>query len=212
MKTFVKVILWILGFFLVFQVLMRIFRKTIHFPAPAFMGKFLDSKWRRTVQPPQQIIQRSGFQPGMKVLEVGCGSGCYTTFVARAVGGNGEVYALDIQPGMLEQLQKKLAQPEYSDIQNIHLVEHSAYELPFEDETFDIVYFITVLQEIPDAVQALREARRVLKQGGIAAVTEMLPDPDYVPASITARMGEKAGLTLDQSLGNLWTYTVRLKK
>ena len=65
MKTFVNVILWIFGFLLVFQVLIRIFRKTIHFPAPAFIGKFLDSKWRRTVQPPQQIIQRSGFQPGI---------------------------------------------------------------------------------------------------------------------------------------------------
>jgi len=209
MKTFVNVILWIFGFLLVFQVLIRIFRKTIHFPAPAFIGKFLDSKWRRTVQPPQQIIQRSGFQPGMKVLEVGCGSGCYTTFVARAVG---EVYALDIQPEMLEQLRKKLSRPEFSDIQNVHLIEHSAYDLPFEDESFDIVYFITVLQEIPDAIQALREARRVLKQAGIVTVTELLPDPDYVPASITARMGERAGLTFDQSLGNLWTYTVRLKK
>jgi ubiquinone/menaquinone biosynthesis C-methylase UbiE len=212
MKTFMKVIMWIFGFFLVYQVLLRIFRKTIHFPAPAFIGKFLDSKWRRMVQPPQQIIQRSGFRPGMKVLEVGCGSGCYTTFVARAVGGDGEVYALDIQSEMLEQLRKKLSHPEFSDIQNIHLVEHSAYDLPFENETFDIVYFITVLQEIPDAIQALREAKRVLKQGGFVAVTELLPDPDYVPAFITARMGEKAGLSLDQSLGNLWTYTVRLKK
>jgi ubiquinone/menaquinone biosynthesis C-methylase UbiE len=212
MKIFAQIILWILSIFIIFQILIRIFRKTIHFPAPAFMGKFLDSKWRRTVQPPEQIIQRSGFRPGMKVLEVGCGSGCYTTFVARAVGGDGEVYALDIQPGMLEQLRKKLSRPEFSDIKNIHLVEHSAYDLPFENETFDIVYFITVLQEIPDAIQALKEARRVLKKGGVAAVTEMLPDPDYVPASFTARMGEKAGLILDQSPGNLWTYTVRLKK
>ena len=91
------VLLTILGVFTLWQIVIRIARKVWHFPAPAFIGYFLDSDLRRAMQPPEQIIERSGVRAGMKVLEIGCGSGGYTTFVARAVGPEGEVAALDIQ-------------------------------------------------------------------------------------------------------------------
>jgi ubiquinone/menaquinone biosynthesis C-methylase UbiE len=55
------------------------------------------------MQPPSKLIGISGVKEGMKVLEVGCGSGAFTTFVARAVGREGQVFALDIQPEMLKQ-------------------------------------------------------------------------------------------------------------
>ncbi|AKB34259.1 2-heptaprenyl-1,4-naphthoquinone methyltransferase [Methanosarcina siciliae HI350] len=74
------------------------------------------------------MISLSGIKEGMHVLEVGCGSGAFTTFVARTVGIKGEVYALDIQPGMLMQLKEKLSRPENRDIRNIKLYqEHQAY-------------------------------------------------------------------------------------
>jgi ubiquinone/menaquinone biosynthesis C-methylase UbiE len=202
----------ILAFFFVWQLVIRVARKLYHFPVPAVVGRYLDSDVRRRMQPPGPIIERSGFRPGMRVLEVGCGSGSYTTFVARAVGPEGEVFALDIQPEMLAQIQAKLEKPENRDITNIRLVEHSAYNLPFEDDHFDLVYMITVLQEIPDRRQALSEIHRVLKPEGRLAVTEFLPDPDYVPAASTIRQCASAGFALDALLGNAWTYTARFRK
>ena len=74
------------------------------------------------------------------LLEVGCGSGAYTLHVARAVGERGQVHALDIQAAMLRQLEAKLARPENQDIRNVRLVERSAYDLPFEDGTLDLVF------------------------------------------------------------------------
>jgi len=205
-----KTILWILLIFAVWQFLIRIVRKLFHFPAPAFIGRFLDSDYRRRVQPPAPLIKRSGFKPGMRVLEIGCGSGAYTTFVARAVGPGGTVEALDIQPAMLAQLEKKLALPENSDITNINTHEASAYELPFEDGSIDLVYLITVLFEIPDRNKALAEIQRVLKPGGILAVTEFLPDPDYPLRKTVTRLGTETGFEVDEIEGNFWTYTVRL--
>lgn len=199
-------------FFLVYQVLLRLLRRVYDFPAPAFIGRFLDSDFRRKMQPPDMVIQRSGIKPGMKVLEVGCGSGAFTVAIARVVGCEGEVHALDVQPGMLDQLRRKLARTENVDIRNIHLHQESAYDLPFTDNTFDVVYFITVLQEIPDPVKALQEAGRVLKGNGVIAVSEWLTDPDYVLATTTLRLGQKAGLKHDHTFGNLWTYTVRMHK
>jgi ubiquinone/menaquinone biosynthesis C-methylase UbiE len=207
-----KIILYIIGIFLVWQILFRLIRKTIPFPAPAFIGIFLDSDYRRKLQPPVGIIEGSGIKTGQRVLEIGCGSGGFTTFVARAVGPTGQVEALDIQPAMLSQLEKKLALPENKDIQNITLHQASAYELPFEDEVLDLVYLITVLPEIPDQSRALEEIRRVLKPGGILAVSELLMDPDYPLKETTARRCEKAGFQLEGFYGNFWTYTVRLSK
>ena len=84
--TVIKVVLIvILGLLFMHQVVMRIVRKLVHFPAPAFIGRGLDSNYRRKLQPPDKIIRRSGIKEDMHVLEVGCGSGAYTTFVARNI-------------------------------------------------------------------------------------------------------------------------------
>ena len=81
----IKTVLIALGAILLYQVLIRIIRKLYHFPAPAFIGRFLDSDFRRWVQPPDKLIKRSGIKPGMTVMDLGCGSGAFTPFVARAV-------------------------------------------------------------------------------------------------------------------------------
>lgn len=210
--TALKVILIVISSLLLCLAVIRTVRKLWHFPAPAFFGGFLDSDLRRWRQPPDKIIERSGIKRGMTVLDLGCGSGAFTTFVARAVGKQGKVYAVDIQPKMLQQLERKLAKPENQDIKNIELKQASAYELPFENGTLDLVYMVTVLQEIPDRGKTLREIRRVLRPGGILAVSELLPDPDYPLPSTTIKICQHEGFILDELSGNLWNYTVRFKK
>jgi len=210
--TALKVILIVLGAILLWLALLRIIKKFYHRPAPAFIGRGLDSNIRRWVQPPGKIIERSGIEQGMTVLDLGCGSGAFTFFVARAVGEWGKVYAVDIQPAMLKQLERKLARPENQDIKNIEPKQASAYDLPFEDGSIDLVYMVTVLQEIPDRSRALREISRVLKPGGILAVTEFLPDPDYPWRSTVIKICQREGFILDANLGNLWNYTVRFRK
>lgn len=192
--------------------LMRIVRRFIKFPAPAIMGRLLDSAWRLKLYPPAILIERSGIKDGMHVLEMGCGSGAYTPSVARAVGAGGKVAALDIQENMIAQLERKLKRPENRDIENIKTYVHSAYDLPFDDGVLDLVYTIAVLQEIPDKQRALKEVRRVLKPGGVLAVTELFQDPDYPLRSTTIRDGASAGFEVQASLGNFWYYTIRFKK
>lgn len=202
----------ILGLFALYQVIIRIFRKLFHFPAPAFMGQFLDSDFRRKLQPADKVIERSGIKRGMRVLEVGCGSGAFTTFVARAVSDKGTVHAVDIEPKMLEQLENKLNRPENQDIKNIQITESNAYKLPFENDFFDRACMITVLQEIPDRHRALQEIKRVLRPGGVLAVTEFLPDSDYPLKSTTIKAVKKTGFALDEVMGNFWNYTARFIK
>jgi ubiquinone/menaquinone biosynthesis C-methylase UbiE len=212
MKIVLTVILCILAFPIFWVTVAKIVRKLVHFPAPAFIGRLLDSGYRRRIQPPEQLIERSGIKKGMQVLDLGCGSGAFTTFLARAVGEKGKVYALDIQADMLKQLERKLSKPENKDIKNIKLIEGNAYELPFDDGSLDLVNMVTVLQEIPDRNKALHEVKRVLKPGGLFAVTELFPDPDYPWKSTTVKLGNGAGFVVDDVSGNFFNYTVRFRK
>ena len=193
-------------------VVVRIIRKQWHFPAPAFIGRFLDIPQRRLMQPPSKLIERSGIKQGMRVLDLGCGSGAFTTYVARAVGEKGKVYALDVQPAMLKQLKRKLAKEQNRDIKNVELKLADAYALPFEDSSLDVVYMAAVFMEIPHRPRALKEIWRVLKPGAFLAITEFMPDPDYPWRSTIIKICQKEGYTLDANLGNLWNYTLRFKK
>ncbi len=206
--TTLKIILIVLGV----VVLLRVIEKLYPVPAPASIGRFLDSSLRRWFQPPDKIIERSGIKPGMTVMDLGCGSGAFTTFVARAVGEQGKVYAVDLQPAMLRQLERKLSKAENQDIKNIELKQASAYDLPFEDASLDLIYMVTVLPEIPDRGRALREIRRVLKPDGILAVTEFLVDTDYPRRSATIKLCQNEGFALNANLGSFWNYTIRFKK
>jgi len=206
------IIACIFAFVLLWLTLVKVIRRMFKFPAPAFIGRILDSNDRRRQQPPQKVIERSGIKEGMQVLEIGCGSGAFTTFVAREAGPSGKVYALDIEPKMLAQLKAKLSRPENQDIKNIELINKSAYDLPFPDGSLDAVYMVTVFQEIPDRDRALNEIKRVLKPGGLLGITELFPDPDYPLKSTTIKQVTAQGLLLDGSGGNFWNYTVRFRK
>lgn len=212
LKIVLIVIVVILAFPILWLSVAKLIRKMFRFPAPAFIGRLLDSGYRRRIQPPAQLIERSGIKKGMQVLDLGCGSGAFTPLIARAVGKKGKVYALDIQAGMLQQLENKLSRPENKDIKNTKLIEGNAYALPFEDSSLHVVNMVTVLQEIPDRNRALHEVKRVLKHGGFLAVTELFPDPDYPWKSTTIKLGQGAGFMADKVSGNFFNYTVRFKK
>jgi ubiquinone/menaquinone biosynthesis C-methylase UbiE len=207
-----QIILLVLACIVVYQLLIRLVRRFAKFPAPAFIGGLLDSGFRRRCEPPQQVIERSGIKPGMQVLEIGCGSGAFTIDVARVVGEKGKVFALDIEEKMLAQLQKKLSRPENQDVKNIEQVNKSAYELPFSDGSLDVVYMVTVFQEIPDKNRTLAEVKRVLKPDGILAISEWFFDPDYPLKSTTVKQATKAGFKPDKISGNWWHYTARFIK
>jgi ubiquinone/menaquinone biosynthesis C-methylase UbiE len=204
----------ILALLFLMQFAARIVTKVFGYksPAPPFFGPLLDSDLRRAFQDPRGIMERSGIRENMRVLEVGCGSGAFTALVARRILPDGTEYALDVQPEMLTQLESKLARKENSDIHNVMLVHSDAARMPFHNDFFDLVFMVSVLQQIGAPQAALAEIRRVLKPGGILAVTEIFLDPYYAFRSTTAAAGRAAGFTVEAVLGSAWHYTIRFRK
>ncbi len=190
----------------------RLLRKLHRLPAPACIGSLLDSWLRKLVQPPATVIRRSGIARGMRVLEIGCGSGAFTTGAARTTGPSGSVCALDVQPRMLRRLQDKIRKAVGGSLSSISSVQARAGSLPFKGTSLDLVFLVAVLQEVPDRIAALREVSRVLRAGGVLAVTEFLPDPDYPLKSTTVDLCRRAGFLLEQVQGSFWNYTARFTK
>ena len=188
-------------------ILVRIVRHFVKFPAPAFIGRGLDSPFRKAMQSPEVLARRADIRPGMTVLEVGCGPGTFTTMAALCARP-GVVHAVDIQPQMIAQLEAKLAREGVSNVMP-HVA--SAYELPLDDTSVDRAYLVTVLAEIPDHVRALREIRRVLKPDGLLAVSEFLPDPDYPRRSTVIGWCRAAGFELVGRAGGLLEYTLTFR-
>lgn len=195
--------------FIVLHTIVRIIRHFYKFPMPEFMADLVDHPLRRRFQPPDETAMRHGLEAGMRVLEVGPGSGTYTMAAARRVGPQGKLVTVDIEPKMIERVERK-AQTE--GVTNIEARVADVYDLPFEDATFDVVYMIAVIGEIPDPGRAMREFHRVLTQVGTLVFSELLLDPDYPLTGTLIRLASSAGFRLRDRIGNAFYYTLILEK
>jgi ubiquinone/menaquinone biosynthesis C-methylase UbiE len=201
-RTF-KLFSRVLAIFVIYQAVLRLVRRYWHFPAPAFLSTVLNSRWRRTIQPPGDLMSWLGVRPGMHVLEIGPGPGTFTLEAARRVGPEGKVTAVEIAPEMLARLAENSRR---AGIENIDAQLSSAYQLPVADHSVDRVFLVTVLAEVPDRRRALGEIWRVLKPGGKLGVGELLPDPDFPLPQTVASWCREAGFQLVDLRGNAIHY------
>jgi len=99
-----------------------------------------------------------------RALEIGSGTGYFSLNLLRA-GVIGEAVATDISPGMLRRLERSAAGQGLP----VETAACEASELPFEDDSFDLVFGHAVLHHLPDLNAAFGEFRRVLRPGGVVA-------------------------------------------
>jgi len=154
-------------------------------------------------------LNRIGFRPGQRVLEVGPGPGRLLIPAARRVLPNGEVAGLDIQPGMIERLRTRALRAGVSNLTPV-LGDVTTVDLP--PARFDVVYLCAVLGEIPDRLTALRRCYTWVKPGGVLSITEIVLDPDYQSKSTVRHLAEDAGFTLRELRGSWLLFTANFVK
>jgi SAM-dependent methyltransferase len=116
----------------------------------------------------EEFVARMGLRPGMRILDVACGTGNQSIPAART---GADVTGLDIAPNLLEQARKRAE----AEKLKIRFVEADAEQLPGEAAQFDVVYSMFGAMFAPRPKLVASEMVRVCKPGGLIAMGNWTP-------------------------------------
>jgi SAM-dependent methyltransferase len=118
----------------------------------------------------QSLLRRAGLREGLRVVEIGCGSGNVACWLADEVGPRGSVVGIDNSPAQVEQARQ---QAEARGMSNVEFRVGDANAPGLAEGTFDLAYARLVLMHLANPGQALEAMRRLVRPGGCVACEEM---------------------------------------
>jgi ubiquinone/menaquinone biosynthesis C-methylase UbiE len=136
----------------------------------------LNDPERRTWLPPAEVIASLDLRPGMVVADIGAGTGYFAIPLAQAVGPTGRVYAVDLQPEMLDLL--RAAMPQGAPIE---LVSADASRITLPTASVDLCFTANVWHELDDRAAVLAEFARLLRPAGRLAILDWRADVAQPP-------------------------------
>ena len=141
-------------------------------------ASWLERNEREREEDPDLAIRLLKIQKGSTVADVGAGSGYITLKLARAVGSMGTVYANDIQPGMLDLLQKNVTKAKVANVMPI-LGTIDDPKLPAD--SIDLAIMVDVYHEFSQPQKMLQHLRDSLKANGRLVLLEYRAEDPNVP-------------------------------
>ena len=117
----------------------------------------------------RDLLEMCNLAPGSRVLDVGCGTGYTACEIAREYGSR--VTGIDISETMISKAKHRARKESLEDKVEFRVAD--VFSLPFEDDSYDVALFESVLTPIPGSkVDALREVVRVVTPGGMIGANE----------------------------------------
>jgi len=116
-------------------------------------------------------LSMGAIDPGMAVIDIGCGAGVDTLVAALIVGAEGKAVGIDMTPEMIECANKNLNQMK---LRNVSFYQASAEQLDFPPESFDVAISNGALNLVVNKERALSEIFKVLKPGGHLLVADQV--------------------------------------
>ena len=179
---------------------------------------WLERGEREREENPTKAIRALDIQPGMTVCDLGAGSGYYTVRMSRLVGPTGKVYAVDIQPRMLELLTRRLRS---DGIQNVIPVLSTDDDPKLPPQSQDLILLVDVYHEFARPQLMLRRMREALKDDGRLVLLEFRKEDESVPIRLEHKMSiaevkaelEPEGFRIEKVLDVLpWQHVFICKK
>ena len=143
------------------------------FDAKHRIDRMLSPERRRWLDP-DRILEAIGIKEGMILVDIGAGPGFFALPAAKKVGSTGKVYALDVEPAMLQRVRERA---EAEAITNLETLLSQDGRLPLPSRVADTVLLANVLHEVDEPLKLLKEAARVLRAAGTLAVVEWNREP-----------------------------------
>lgn len=140
---------------------------------PALHFGYYDEKatnhHRSVIRANEVLAEWGNIQQGATIIDAGCGLGHSTLWLAEYY--NARVTGVTIVPKQVETMKKFIAK---KGIKNVSFIEASYFDMPFEDNSIDVVWAIEAVCHAKDKSQFYKEAYRVLKKGGKLLIGENL--------------------------------------
>ena len=118
---------------------------------------------------PKEMLEQLNLRDGLVVCDLGSGDGYHTLQMAPRVGPSGKIIAVDIQPQMLQELSRKLAEKK---LENVETVLGELWDPKLPEHAVDLVLMVDVYHEFSHPVQMLAALRKALKADGLIALVE----------------------------------------
>jgi 2-polyprenyl-3-methyl-5-hydroxy-6-metoxy-1,4-benzoquinol methylase len=147
----------------------------------------------------EALFHRVGLRDGLRVVELGCGSGNIACWVAQQVAPGGSVVGIDIASDQIEQARQ---QAQRRNLRNIEFHVADAYSPRLPERSFDLVYCRLVLSHLTRPAEALAAMRSLARPGGLVICEEIdigcwLCDPPAKAMSsffaLNGALGERLG-------------------
>ncbi|GJL58110.1 MAG: hypothetical protein NPIRA03_09670 [Nitrospirales bacterium] len=125
-------------------------------------------------QQPEKVIEALNLAPGMMVIDIGAGSGYFTRRLAKAVGDNGQVIAIDVEQKMLKYNKRQVEKRGLADRVRFIL---AGKEGPiFSGNNADIVFLCDVYHHLEDQIDYLANTKPALKPNGRVVIIDYYND------------------------------------
>jgi ubiquinone/menaquinone biosynthesis C-methylase UbiE len=148
-----------------------------HHRRPADIRQYLehlDRAERDTDQQPERVIEALDLKPGLSVADIGAGSGYFTRRFVQAVTEKGKVYAVDVEPDMLQYAKASLARMPIPSTVEFILAQPGNPQLP--RQSVDLIFLCNVYHHLDDRPAYFSNVRPALKPGGRVAVIDFYHD------------------------------------
>lgn len=118
----------------------------------------------------RQMVNDLNISSGDVVLDLGCGPGLWTSLLAEKVNSKGRVVGLDVDTDFINYAKNNLAVNDLNEVIDFH--QGNFYSVPFEDDTFDLVFLGNCFAYVTDHQKVLEEQKRITKRNGRVAVKD----------------------------------------
>lgn len=162
--------------------------------------------WQR----PDDVVRALNLGPGDTVADLGAGDGYFVSYLAAAVGPDGAVYAVEVDPEVVPELEKTISDEK---LENVEVVVGGYRDPKLPDGTLDVILIVNTYHHIEDREEYFRNLQQDLAPGGRVAVIE--PNEDlsgvlslFLDEGHTSRAPEVRAEMVEAGYGNAASHEI----
>ena len=168
-------------------------------------AEWLERPEREREERPSKLFAALQIRPGEAIADIGAGSGYFTFPLAERTGPKGKVFAVDIQPEMLDLIRQRM---KTRDLRNIELILGTETDPKLPAEAVDLILLVDVYHEFSFPWEMTRAMVRALRPGGRLVFVEYRKEDPDVPIKLVHKMMERQVLKEMAPHPLIWVKTV----